>query len=192
MGRIETIDPKRATGPTKELLDGVQRKIGMVPQMMRAMATSPATLGAYLAMGEALGTGKLDSKLREQIALTTAEANGCDYCLAAHSAIGKSVGLSAEQIAGSRRAASPDRRVDAALKFAEKLVEAHGWADDEDMQTLRQVGYDDGEIGEIIANVAHSLFSNYFNHVAEPAIDFPPAAPLRVEDESCTTATRAA
>ena len=93
MPRIQALDPASATGRAKELLDGVRRKLGRTPNLMRTMANSPAVLEAYLGFSGALAGGTLPVKLREQIALAVAQVNGCDYCLAAHTAIGKSAGL---------------------------------------------------------------------------------------------------
>ena len=102
------------------------------------------------------------------------ELNGCGYCLAAHSAIGKMVGLSEEQILDSRQASSVNRKEEGALQFAKAIVEKKGWVSDEDLTRVRQKGYDDGEITEIVAHVAKNIFTNYINHVAEPEMDFPP------------------
>src|SRR5688572_26583086 len=102
MSRITQIDPTEATGRARELLDAVNDKLGFVPNMTRAMANAPAVLDAYLQFSGVLGKGRLPARVREQIALTIAEENGCDYCLAAHSAGGRMVGLTAEQIDDSR------------------------------------------------------------------------------------------
>src|SRR5262249_56559542 len=81
MQRISAIDPQTATGTAKTLLDGVQRKLGFVPNLMRTLAVSPATLDAYLSFNERLSHGILSPKLREQLALTVAYSNSCGYCL---------------------------------------------------------------------------------------------------------------
>ncbi len=173
MPRLNAIDPKAATGRTKELLDGVKAKIGMVPNMMRTYANSPAALEGYLNFSGALAGGLLDAKLREQIALTVADANSCEYCLSAHTAIGKMVGLDENEIVASRQASSGDAKTDAALKFAHQIVIKRGEILDSEIQAVREAGYADGEIVEIVANVALNIFTNYFNHVAQTVVDFP-------------------
>ena len=173
MARIQPIDTKRAEGKAKDLLNHVQNKLGMTPNIIRTMANSPAVLEAYLGFSEALQGGVLPAKLREQIALTVAEANHCHYCLAAHSVIGRSVGLSDETILDSRKGFSTNSKDEAALRFAAKLVENRGFVTDEDVTSLRDAGYRDGEIAEIVANVTFNIFTNYFNHVADPEVDFP-------------------
>ena len=173
MPRLLTLNIENANEKAKELLNHVQSKLGMTPNIIRIMANSPAVLQAYLEFGAALEKGVLSSKLREKIALTVSEVNGCKYCLAAHSAIGRSLGLSEESILDSRRSSSISKRDEVALQFTRKLVNKRGVMDDNDISGLYDVGYDDGEIAEIVANVTITIFTNYFNHVAETTIDFP-------------------
>ena len=122
MNQFTPVDPAHAEGKAKALLDAVKRKLGIVPNMTRHMARSPAVLDAYLAFAGALAGGSLGAKLREQIALVTAEENGCEYCLSAHAAIGKAAGLTATDVADARRADATDARARAALRFARTLV----------------------------------------------------------------------
>jgi uncharacterized peroxidase-related enzyme len=178
MSRIHPINPESASGKAKELLDAVQRQLGLVPNMTRAMANSPAVLEGYLSLSGALGKGSLSAKSREQIALTVAQTNECDYCLAAHSTIGKMVGLSVDQILDSRRGTSVDPKTDAMIQFARHVVDERGRVSDANIAQVRAAGLDDGAIAEIVANVALNIFTNYFNHVAETEIDFPRAEPV--------------
>ena len=174
MQRIAAVDPATTQGRAKDLLAGVQKTLGMTPNLMRAMAQSPAALEAYLGFGKTLGTGVLGGKLRESIALAVAGANGCNYCAAAHGAIGKMLGLTAEEAVANLDSRSADPNVAAALGFVRALVDKRGWAGAEDLAAVRAAGYDEGEIVEMIAAVALNTFSNYFNHVARTDIDFPP------------------
>jgi uncharacterized peroxidase-related enzyme len=180
MSRLNQINPEETTGKAKELLEAVRSKLGMVPNMTRAMASSPAVLEGYLQLSGALGHGKLPAKVREEIALAVAEANSCHYCLAAHSTIGKMVGLTADQIRDSRQGTAVDPKTHALIRFARKLVEARGQITDRDVADVREVGFDDGAIAEVVANVALSVFTNYFNNVAETDVDFPKAEALTV------------
>ncbi len=173
MPRVTPVDPSTATGRTKEVLDQVQKKFGMVPNVIRGLANSPAAAQAYLNLGEALSTGLLPPRVREQIALVVAQSNGCQYCLSAHTAVGKMLGLQEKEIADSRDARASDTKTQAILRFARMLVEERGNVCDMDLRRVRQAGVSDGEIAEIVANVAQSTLTNYFNHVAETEIDFP-------------------
>ena len=173
MPRLKAIETAEAEPKAKAFLEGVQKKLGMTPNLMRTMANSPAVLEAYLGLGNTLGKGTLSPKLREQIALTVSELNGCHYCLSAHTALGKMVGLGDEEITDSRRGLSPDRKTEAVLQFARKVSSERGWVSDDDVASLRAAGTTDAELAEIVGVVALNIFSNYFNHVADTDVDFP-------------------
>ncbi len=173
MPRIDPVDPGCADTRTRELLAGVEADWGMTPNIICTLANAPAALEGYLGFSKALGGGVLSAELREQIALTVAETNRCNYCLAAHSAIGRAVGLSKDAVLDSRRGTSPESKVRAALHFARQMVQRRGCMDDDDVLQLREAGYTDREIVEIVANVALTIFTNYFNHVAGTEPDFP-------------------
>lgn len=173
MQRISSIDPANATGKGKDLLDEVQAKLGRTPNLTKALATAPAALDAYLQFGTALAKGSLNPKFREQIALTVAQANFCEYCLSAHSANGQLLGLGPEEIRASRQARALDRKLNAGLQFAQTLVLKRGDVSDQTLADAQAAGFTEGEITEIVANVALSLFTNYFNLVARTEIDFP-------------------
>lgn len=173
MSRLLTVDPATASGKSKELLAAVQAKLGLTPNMTRVMANSPAVLESYLAFSGALAGGLLDAKLREQLALITAQTNHCDYCLSAHTAIGKMVGLKSEQIAGARKGESSNSKTAAALAFTAHLLDTRGEISESNLAAVRAAGFSDGEIAEIIAHVALNVFTNYFNIAADVDIDFP-------------------
>ncbi len=173
MPRIEPIDPDQAQGKAKAILDGVRQSSGQTPNLLRTMAQSPAVLDAYFGFGRALGAGSLSAGVREQIAVAVSAANGCEYCTAAHTALGRQLGVADDELAAALTSASGDPKVEAALRFAVRIVEARGWVGDDDLERVREAGYGDGEVAEIIATVAHSIFSNYFNHVAQTEVDFP-------------------
>ena len=173
MERITPINLQAAEGRAKELLDAVKAKLGIVPNMTRSMAVSPSVLEAYLGFSAALSHGVLPARVREQLALDVGEANHCDYCVAAHSAIGKRVGLTEQDVLDSRRGKSADQKTDVLLRFARTVVEKRGLIEDADMAAVRDAGYGDAEIAEVVAHVALNIFTNYFNNVAGTTIDFP-------------------
>lgn len=174
MPRLNSINPETAQGKAKLLLDGVQKSLGMTPNIMRMLANSPAALEAYLGLLKALGGASIDAQTRESIALATSGANGCDYCAAAHTALGKMHGLSDEEAQANLHGRSSDPVRAAVLQFARVIVEKRGWVSDHDLERVRQAGLGDAEITDIVATVATTMFSNYFNHIAETEVDFPP------------------
>jgi uncharacterized peroxidase-related enzyme len=181
MSRLKQLALETASDRTRALLDAVKSKLGLVPNMTRAMASSPAVLDGYLKFSGALSKGSLPARVREQISLAVAQANGCEYCLAAHSAIGKAVGLTPEQVRDSRLGTAVDPRADALIRFAVKVVQSRGRVSDADLDEVREAGFDDGAIAEVVAHVALDTFTNYFNNVAQTDVDFPKAAPLTPE-----------
>lgn len=178
MPRIQPVDQNSADSATADLLASVRKKLGTVPNIVATMAQSRAVAQAYLGFGQALSAGTLPARLREQIALVVGETNHCDYCVAAHTALGKGAGLTEAETCDARRATSNDDRERVALEFARKVVQDRGVVADADVERLRQSGYTDGEVGEIVANVALNIFTNYFNLVAGTEVDFPAARAL--------------
>jgi uncharacterized peroxidase-related enzyme len=177
MNRITQLDPAQAAGKTKQLLDGVQARLGAVPNLFRVLGNAPAVLEGYLNLSGALAGGSLDAKVREQIALAVAESNLCGYCLSAHTFLGGKAGLSESEIADARRAHAGDTRTDAILKFARTVVVQRGEVSDADLRKARAAGLGDSEIVETVANVVLNIFTNYTNHVARTVVDFPEVQP---------------
>lgn len=172
MSRIQPLNPAQATGKAKELLDGVKAKLGFVPNMMATMAVSPAVLEAYLNFSGA-ASHTLDAKLREEIALVVAETNGCDYCAAAHSAIGKMVGLTPEAIINARRGSSTDPKHNAIIELARAIALSRGQITQTEYHQAVNSGLNEREIAEVVANVALNFFTNAFNNVVQTKVDFP-------------------
>ena len=176
MNRIPLVDPAAADPKAQELLDAAKKKMGIVPNILKGLAQSPAALDAYLSLSGALGGAALGPKIREQIALATAGANGCDYCAAAHTAIGKSLGLDADELGRNLAGGSDDAKTAAALTFTNAVIESRGKVSDDELQTVRDAGFTDGEIVEIVAAIALNTYTNYFNRLADTEIDFPRVA----------------
>jgi uncharacterized peroxidase-related enzyme len=173
VNRIAQLDPAEATGRTKQLFDGVQAKLGVVPNLVRVLGNAPAALEAYIDFRRMLSGASFDAKLCEQIALTVAGSNLSGYCLSAHAFIGGRAGLSETEIADAGHAIGATARTDAILKFARNVVVQRGEVSDADLEQARTQGLTDGEIVETVAHVALNIFANYLNHVARPVADFP-------------------
>lgn len=175
--RIPVLNPAHASARSQALLQQVQGALQATPAMFRTVAHSPAALQFMWAGFGALGGGVLGPRLGEQIAVAVANANRCDYCLAAHTALGQAAGLSPVQLAAAQRGHSDDARTQAALHFALKLVAQRGAVGAEDVVALRAAGFDEGAVVELIAHVALNLFTNYVNIALDVPVDFP-AVPL--------------
>jgi uncharacterized peroxidase-related enzyme len=178
MARIQPVNLEETTGKTKELIDAVKAKLGRVPNLMATMAHSPAVLESYLAFSGAVGHTSLSPRLREQLAVAVGEQNGCDYCVAAHSALGKRAGLSDDELIKNRRGTATDAKANAAIRFARRIVDERGHVGDDGVNEVRNAGFTDGEILEIVAATALNIYTNYFNHIVDTQIDFPAAPAL--------------
>jgi uncharacterized peroxidase-related enzyme len=173
MARLPIQDTQTATGSNKEIFDFLQKNLGIVPNMTKVMANSPAVLQGFAQFNGAMGSAKLNGKIREQIALLTAENNSCTYCLSAHSALGKMAGLTQDQMDGARHGESSDAKTLAALTFARAVLSNNGGVSDGDFQAVRQAGFSDAEIAEIVGAVALNVFTNFFNRAFAVDVDFP-------------------
>lgn len=173
MTRLHPVNRQVSDAKTTQLLDGVQKKLGIVPNMIATMAQSRAVANAYLGFSSALAGGELSAQTRELIALAVGQRNSCDYCVAAHTAIGASSGIGEEAAIAARQVRAKDEKTEAILKFAVRMVDERGHVADSDFDALRAQGLTEGEIAEVVANVALNLFTNYFNHVADTEVDFP-------------------
>lgn len=171
--RLQFVEESQATGKVKEIYEIVQGKIGMVPNLYRILAASPAVLEGYFDFNMTLAQTSLPSKLREQLAIAIASANHCQYCLSAHTLLGKMAGLEKEELVSAQSAHSHDASTQAALVFARQVVEARGQVSDSDLSDVKAAGFTDAQIVEIVAHVALNIFTNYANNVAKTKIDFP-------------------
>ncbi len=172
MSRIVAIDPQTAPAAVKPLLDGVQKGLGVTPNLFRVAAQSPAALEALVSFFGAVGKGKLGARAREAIALAVSESNACDYCLSAHTALGVQAGLTPAAVESARLGESGDPGQAALLALARAVVERRGRIG-EGLEQARRAGVTDPEIVEVVANVALTIFTNYLNEVAGTDIDFP-------------------
>ena len=163
-----------APAASRPLLEAVNKQLGVVPNLFRLVSNSPAALEGYVGMFGALGKGALPAPTRERIALAVAEINGCDYCLSAHTYLGKNLAkLDEAEINANRRGRSHDDKADAAVRFAVKVVQTRGHIADSDLDAVKAAGYDDAQVIEIVQHVALNTWTNYINLVAKTDIDFP-------------------
>ena len=177
MSRIAIPTHEQSPAASKPLLDAVKKQLGVIPNLMKVVGHSPAALEGYLSLNAALAKGVLNATLRERLALTVAEFNGCDYCLAAHTYLGKNVArLNDAELDAARQGRSTDAKAEAAMRFAQRVTQQRGEVSDADLDAARQAGFDNAAIIEIVVNVALNVLTNYVNNVARTDVDFPSAA----------------
>ena len=173
MSRLKPIQTNGAASELKRSLRNSRLKLDQAPRFLQIMANSPASLRAYIRADAALLRGQLTPRQRQQVALAVAEINGSSYSLSAHYDAGKSLGLTEEEMQLARNATATDPKAETMLRFTQAVVLQRGDISDEDFQALRNAGFTDAEVVEIVANIALNIFSNYFNSVAKTEVDFP-------------------
>ncbi|MBC3933326.1 carboxymuconolactone decarboxylase family protein [Undibacterium curvum] len=176
MSHVALIQSATTTAQRQALLAPIQQTFGSTPNMFRAVANSPAALSSMWAAFGALGKGVLGAQLGEQIAVAIAQSNACEYCLAAHTLLGKNAGLSEAEMAAAQAGQSTDPKTAAALTFALKVVKQRAQVNEQDFVQLRSAGFEDEHIVEILAHVALNIFTNYVNIALDVPLDFPAVA----------------
>jgi uncharacterized peroxidase-related enzyme len=177
MTNFVPVEPEAATGKAADLLAQVHKSLGLTPNMTKVMANSPALLQGYLALSGAVAGGVLTPAVRERLAIATAELNGCEYCLSAHTYVGAHIAkVDADELDRARRGDSQDAHVAALLKLSNTIADDAGDVDDTDIKTAREAGVTEEEIGEVVANLALNILTNYFNVMAHVDNDWPVVA----------------
>jgi len=173
MTRLPPMQAEQTTGEHRVLFDQISNAFGTIPNMFKAIGNSPAALASMFGSFGALGGGTLGAQLGEQIAVLVADINECEYCLAAHTALGQNAGLSVETLANAQRGNSGDIKVQAALDFSAKIVRQRAKLSDADVEQVRAAGFSDDSIAEMLAHVALNIFTNYTNVAFDVPVDFP-------------------
>jgi uncharacterized peroxidase-related enzyme len=173
MSRIHVIEQHNANAEQKALLDAIQGQLGMVPNFLKVFANSPVALQAFLGLHGVANAGSLSPQTRERIALALAQQNTCEYCLSAHTAIGRKAGLTGDEIAAARAGSSEDAKAAVAVKLARSLVEHKGDITTAELIEAREAGYSDADIVEIITHVGMNLLTNILGKASRVDIDFP-------------------
>jgi uncharacterized peroxidase-related enzyme len=177
MARIAALKPDQVPAASKPTLDAFSKNIGFTPNMMAAFAQSPIAFNAWATLLGSLSKA-LDVKTRDSIGLAVSEVNGCNYCLTVHSFTAEHMAkLSADDIILARKGHANDAKRDAAVQFARKVIETRGHVSDADLKAVRDVGYTDANIIEIVALVAMYSLTNFFNNVFDHDKDFPAVTP---------------
>lgn len=173
MSRVQIVDPKTAPAPARNLLEAVQAQLGVTPNFIRVLANSPKALEGFLGLYGAASGFALDKATQERIALAVAEGNACQYCVSAHTAIGRHAGLTNDEMALNRRGGSGQARAAAVVAFAKALNDNRGEVTTAEFEAARAAGLTDGELVEVIAVVALNVFTNLLGKATRVEIDFP-------------------
>jgi uncharacterized peroxidase-related enzyme len=171
--RIKILDNSNLPAQSVEILNSVAKQLGFVPNVLRLLAASPAVLKSFLGLQAGL-SGTLDLNTRNAIALAVSESNSCHYCVSAHAHFAsKGANCSKDEISRNRVGESIDPKRAAAAAFGVSVIKRHGNVSNADLEKIREAGYSDSEILEIIALAVQFSFTNFMNNVAQTEIDFP-------------------
>jgi uncharacterized peroxidase-related enzyme len=172
MSRVKPVNVEEAKGEVKDLYQNLEKKMGKVLNIFLNMGNSAATLKGFLNLSEAADQTSIAPRLREQLALIVGQTNHCQYCLAAHTTIAKGLGVNEQDILKARHGESHDPKSQAILRFAKTVVENRGHISNQDVASLKAAGVSDTELVEIILLINVNMFTNYFNLITDPKIDF--------------------
>ncbi|HEY4547455.1 MAG TPA: peroxidase-related enzyme [Pedomonas sp.] len=173
MSRITAVTNDTASPEQQALFNAIQAQLGIVPNFLKVLANSPAALRAFLGLHGIVAEGSLDPQTRERIALALAQENACEYCLSAHTAIGREAGLTNDEMDANRAGTSRDARAAAAVAFARALADNMGDVTNAELLAIHSAGYSDAEIVEIITHVGMNILTNILGRASRVEIDFP-------------------
>jgi uncharacterized peroxidase-related enzyme len=176
MSRLQQVSVEQSTGQTADLYKTIKSQLGSVPQIFQALGTAPKVLENYFNMGAAQSS--LSGGEKESIALAVAQINSCNYCLAAHTALGKMAKLSDDDMLRARKGQVNDPKRKALLKLATEITTERGHVSDQALSDFRAAGYTDAQVPEVVLAVVQNIFTNYFNHVNQTEVDFPAAVKI--------------
>jgi uncharacterized peroxidase-related enzyme len=169
-------DSSTANADQLEARAVIEKSWGHVPNLGAVLALSLPLTRAVLAFDTALRRGAFSGGVAEQLAIAVSQENRCAYCLAAHSAAARAVGVSADDIDAARSAHASDPKAAAALRFAQQVIRTRGQVDEHDLAAVRTAGWQDTEIVEIVGHALSTTLSNYLHHLSDVPIDYPAVA----------------
>ena len=159
------------------IFDNLKKMLSFVPNLYATFAHSATALGTYLTLQNAKSS--LNAKQREIVNLVVSQVNDCEYCLAAHTAVGKMVGFTEEQILEIRKGrATFDPKLDALARFVRDVTENRGHVAAADTEAFLAAGWSEGAVVDVIMVVGDKIISNYLHGVTKVAVDFPAATQL--------------
>ena len=178
MSKIQVPTKNQVDTQSQKIFDELNNKLGMVPNLYATIGYSSNALAAYLAFSSAQVNGSFNAKEREAVSLAVSEANGCNYCLAAHTAIGKMNGFSDEETLALRDGSIEDTKLQVLTRLAISITENRGQADPALLQDFFDLGYDEKALVDLVALVTDKVFTNFIGRLTGIPIDFPEAQPL--------------
>lgn len=173
MKTLKPLTIEEANENSQAIFKNIKSKIGMLPNLYATMGVSDKVLGGFLTFTETLKSGELSNKEYEAIALATSQANGCAYCLSAHTAIGKMNGFTEEETLALRDNSIVDSKMNALVTLTSELVNLKGHPTETTVDNFFEAGYNKASFAEVIAITALTTITNNVYHNGGFEIDFP-------------------
>lgn len=172
MKNLEALTKEQANEESREIFNQIEKKLGKVPNIYATIGNSSKALAATLNIGETIKQGEFSGKEIEAIALAVAQANSCDYCLAAHTVVGKMQGFSLDDTVAIRSGVIKDAKLKALTDLAKAITETRGYPEPALVESFYDNGYNQAALAELIVLIAANIITNYTNHLAGTEIDF--------------------
>lgn len=166
MPRISRLTPETAVGASAQMLGDLVDRHGTVGAMVATMAHSPAVLGGYLQLSKAMRRTKLDRKISERISIAIQTQQGCQLCLDSHVEAAHSLGISDDEIELARRGTSANPAIAAIIELGLQIYRQPTSINDKQIEQLRQFGYTDRAITDVVGIVSLNILTGAFNLVA--------------------------
>jgi len=177
MSSINVPTREEVSPSNQAIFDDLKKGLGMVPNLYATFAHSQTALATYLALQNAKSS--VSGKAREVVNLVVSQVNECQYCLAAHTMLGKMNGFSDAQIIEIRRGhASFDTKFDALARLTKAITQSRGHVDQALVEAFFAAGWSKENLVDVIVVIGDKTVSNYLHSTTEIAIDFPAAPPL--------------
>lgn len=166
--------PDTAPEDSRSKLEKGKQRYGFVPNLWGALAEAPTALDAYVALGELFDRTSLTRTERQVVLLAISAANGCTYCVGAHSAIADMQKVPGDVVDALREQRSiSEPKLEALRTFTTTLVEKRGWASEQDVQAFLDAGFHRQQVLEVILGLSYKTLSNYTNHLVDTPLDEP-------------------
>ncbi|WP_291870929.1 carboxymuconolactone decarboxylase family protein [Maribacter sp.] len=178
MNTLNPLTVEEANENSQAIFAKLKSKIGMLPNLYATMGVSDKLLGGYLTFVDTLKSGEFSNKEYEAIALATSQANGCIYCLSAHTAIGKMNGFTEEETLELRAKTIEDQKLNALVSLVSEIIDSKGYPSESTTTNFFNAGYSKAAFAELIAATALTTITNYIYHNGSFEIDFPKAQSL--------------
>jgi uncharacterized peroxidase-related enzyme len=182
MKKLSVLTKEQASEQSRQIFEGIEKSVGMLPNIYAVIGNSPNALSAFLAFSDAQKNSTFNTREKEAIALAVSEVNGCNYCRSAHTAIARMNGFSEEETLQLRAGTIHNPKLNVVINLAKSLVENRGNADENLVQKFFEAGYDEKALVDLVLQVASMTFTTYIGRLAKPAIDFPVAKPLHIQE----------